>query len=98
MKIAEGFISPSLLPVTPQLCSGIINQLRVTIQSVLQLHERLRDEGEGSAANGGEQQQKESNSANFLVMRSELENAVMMTQTMLTNITNNNQNSDNRWV
>lgn len=88
--------------MTPQLCSGIINQLRVTIQSVLQLHERLREEGDGSAASAGDQQQRESNSRDsngaFLMMRSELENAVMITQTMLTNITNNNQNSDNRWV
>lgn len=76
--------------VTPQLCSGIINQLRVTIQSVLQLHERLREE------DGDERQpNRDSDSANFLTMRTELENAVIMTQNMLTNITNNN-NSDNR--
>lgn len=84
--------------MTPQLCSGIINQLLVTIQSVLQLHERLKNEsvGSGTAAVGGE------DSNNFLTMRSELENAVMMTQNMLTNITNNNsngnQNGDNRYV
>lgn len=80
--------------MTPQLCSGIINQLRVTIQSVLQLHERLREEGGGvSEEAGGEVQERDSNGANFLTMRSELENAVMMTQNMLTNITNNNNSN-----
>lgn len=94
------FVSPS---VTPQLCSGIINQLRVTIQSVLQLHERLREEsGSGGGGGGGTASAVEADdgdSNNFLTMRSELENAVMMTQNMLTNITNNNnsgQNGDNR--
>ena len=81
--------------MTPQLCSGIINQLRVTIQSVLQLHERLREEsgGQGDSRVGGGQDGGDS--ANFLTMRSELENAVMMTQNMLTNITNNNSGSQN---
>lgn len=88
--------------VTPQLCSGIINQLRVTIQSVLQLHERLREEagsggrgGNGEGGEGGVSDETGGNSANFLTMRSELENAVMMTQNMLTNITNNNRSSQN---
>ena len=82
--------------MTPQLCSGIINQLRVTIQSVLQLHERLREEsgGQGDSRGGGGGQDG-GDSANFLTMRSELENAVMMTQNMLTNITNNNNGSQN---
>lgn len=80
--------------MTPQLCSGIINQLRVTIQSVLQLHERLREEGGGGSEEaGGDVQERDSNGANFLTMRSELENAVMMTQNMLTNITNNNNSN-----
>lgn len=66
----------------------------MTIQSVLQLHERLREEsGAGGAGEVGLSEQQDvsgDNSANFLTMRSELENAVMMTQNMLTNITNNN--------
>lgn len=68
---------------------------------MLQLHERLREEsggGGGGEADVGVDVDRDSNGANFLTMRSELENAVMMTQNMLTNITNNNnnQNGDNR--
>lgn len=66
-----------LFTVTSQLCSNIISQLVVTTNSVMQLHQRLKHNDESSGA----RQNK--------LMLKELENAVIMTQTILTKITNN---------
>jgi hypothetical protein len=63
--------------VTSQLCSNIINQLMHTTNSVLCLHQRLKtnDEATGTGRSNN-------------LMLKELENAVIMTQNMLTKITN----------
>lgn len=65
--------------VTSQLCSNIINQLMRTTSTVMQLHQRLKinDESTGTGRNNN-------------LMLKELENAVIMTQTMLTKITTRN--------
>lgn len=62
---------PFLL-VTSQLCSNIISQLMQTTNSVMQLHNRLKYSDEPSE------------SRNNNMMLKELENAVIMTQNMLT--------------
>lgn len=58
--------------VTSQLCSNIISQLMQTTNSVMQLHNRLKYSDEPSE------------SRNNNMMLKELENAVHMTQSMLT--------------
>lgn len=68
-------------PVTSQLLTNIITQLKTTTNSVMQLHQRLKNTDETSSASDKNQE-----------MLKELENAVMMTQSMLTNITTS------RWV
>lgn len=60
--------------VSSQLITNIISQLMVTTNSVMQLHQRLKSSEESS------DNRKQD-------MLKELENAVMMTQTMLTKIT-----------
>jgi mitogen-activated protein kinase binding protein 1 len=65
--------------VTTQLCTGLINQLMVTTNNVMQLHQRLRSSDEPTST------------GNNNLMLKELENAVIMTQSMLTKITT-------RWV
>ncbi|XP_055713007.1 uncharacterized protein LOC129807634 isoform X2 [Phlebotomus papatasi] len=60
-------------------CSRLINQLMLTTNSVVQLHSRLRQTEEGSGSN---------------FMLQELENAVVMTQNMLTKVTNQKNNKD----
>lgn len=68
--------SPLFTSATSQLCSNLINQLMHTTTSVLQLHQRLKTtEDTNSGRNNN-------------LMLKELENAVIMTQTMLTKITN----------
>lgn len=74
--------------MTNQLCSNIIAQLMATTASVMQLHTRLRQEGSpdadptttGGSGAGGRQKS---------MMLKELENAVIMTQSMLTKVTAN---------
>ena len=68
--------------VTSQLCSNIINQLMHTTSTVMKLHQRLKtdDESENTGRNNN-------------LMLKELENAVIMTQTMLTKITTRNTNN-----
>ncbi|XP_055682850.1 mitogen-activated protein kinase-binding protein 1 isoform X2 [Lutzomyia longipalpis] len=61
-------------------CSRLINQLMLTTNSVVQLHSRLRQTEDGG---GG---------SNYMLQ--ELENAVVMTQTMLTKVTNQKNNKD----
>lgn len=61
---------------TSQLCSNIISMLNTTTNAVLQLHSRLKHSDETSG------------SRNNNLMLKELENAVIMTQNMLTKITN----------
>lgn len=68
-----------LSPVSSQLISNIISQLMVTTNSVMQLHQRLKNTEESS--NGSDNRKQD--------MLKELENAVMMTQSMLTKITTN---------
>lgn len=63
------------LSVTTQFCSNIINQLIATANNVIQLHERLRSSDEPTST------------GNNNLMLKELENAVTMTQSMLTKIT-----------
>lgn len=63
--------------VNSQLMSNIISQLMGTTNSVMQLHQRLKNTDESS--NGTDNRKQE--------MLKELENAVMMTQSMLTKIT-----------
>ncbi|XP_063699886.1 mitogen-activated protein kinase-binding protein 1 isoform X2 [Culicoides brevitarsis] len=72
--------------MTSQICSNLINQLMQTTSSVIQLHQRLKTSDEGIVTNG-------SASRNNSLMLKELENAVIMTQNMLTKITNNRNNS-----
>lgn len=67
--------------VSSQLISNIISQLMGTTNSVMQLHQRLKSSDESS--NGTDNRKQE--------MIKELENAVMMTQTMLTKITSSNK-------
>ncbi|XP_058056693.1 uncharacterized protein LOC131208065 [Anopheles bellator] len=67
--------------LTNQLCTNIINQLVQTTASVIQLHQRLKSSDE--TANNGR---------NNSLMLKELENAVIMTQNMLTKVTNRNHN------
>ncbi|XP_031618833.1 uncharacterized protein LOC116337970 isoform X3 [Contarinia nasturtii] len=62
-----------------QLISNIISQLMGTTNSVMQLHQRLKNSEESS--NGSDNRKQD--------MLKELENAVMMTQSMLTKITLN---------
>ncbi|XP_055295668.1 mitogen-activated protein kinase-binding protein 1 isoform X6 [Sitodiplosis mosellana] len=64
--------------LSSQLISNIISQLMVTTNSVMQLHQRLKTSEESS--NGTDNRKQD--------MLKELENAVMMTQSMLTKITN----------
>lgn len=63
------------LSVTTQLCSSLINQLMLTTNNVMQLHQRLRSNDEPTST------------GNNNLMLKELENAVIMTQSMLTKIT-----------
>lgn len=65
----------NLFLVTTQLCSSLINQLMVTTNNVMQLHQRLRSSDEPTST------------GNNNLMLKELENAVIMTQSMLTKIT-----------
>lgn len=67
--------------LTNQLCTNIINQLVQTTSSVIQLHQRLKASDETSI-----------NGRNNSLMLKELENAVIMTQNMLTKVTNRNHN------
>ncbi|XP_059616875.1 mitogen-activated protein kinase-binding protein 1 isoform X5 [Phlebotomus argentipes] len=60
-------------------CSRLINQLMLTTNSVVQLHSRLRQTEDASGSN---------------YMLQELENAVVMTQNMLTKITNQKNTKD----
>uniref|UniRef100_A0A336LUB0 CSON000897 protein n=1 Tax=Culicoides sonorensis TaxID=179676 RepID=A0A336LUB0_CULSO len=70
--------------MTSQICSNLINQLMHTTSSVIQLHQRLKMSDEiGNQGSG----------RNNTIMLKELENAVKMTQNMLTKITNNRNNS-----
>lgn len=62
--------------VTTQLCSSLITQLMMTTNNVMQLHQRLRSNDEPTST------------GNNNLMLKELENAVVMTQSMLTKITN----------
>ncbi|XP_055599901.1 uncharacterized protein LOC129749077 isoform X2 [Uranotaenia lowii] len=71
--------------LTNQLCSNIINQLVQTTSSVIQLHQRLKSNDESSGGSG--------RNANSLMIK-ELENAVIMTQNMLTKVTNRNIGGD----
>uniref|UniRef100_A0A182QM09 MABP1/WDR62 second WD40 domain-containing protein n=1 Tax=Anopheles farauti TaxID=69004 RepID=A0A182QM09_9DIPT len=66
--------------LTNQLCTNIINQLVQTTSTVIQLHQRLRSSDESSM-----------NGRNNSLMLKELENAVIMTQNMLTKVTSRNQ-------
>lgn len=68
----------SFFSVTNQLCSNIINQLVQTTTSVIQLHQRLKSNDESGGGSG----------RNNSLMIKELENAVIMTQNMLTKVTN----------
>lgn len=70
--------------LTNQLCSNIINQLVQTTTSVIQLHQRLKSNDESGGGSG----------RNNSLMIKELENAVIMTQNMLTKVTNRNIGSD----
>lgn len=63
------------------MCSSIINQLIQTTNSVIQLHQKLKTNDDASGVSNN-------NRSNSLMLK-ELENAVIMTQTMLTKITNN---------
>lgn len=63
------------------MCSSIINQLIQTTNSVIQLHQKLKTNDDVSGVSNN-------NQSNSLMLK-ELENAVIMTQTMLTKITNN---------
>ncbi|XP_053672598.1 uncharacterized protein LOC128722930 [Anopheles nili] len=67
--------------ITNQVCTNIINQLVQTTSSVIQLHQRLKSSDETSI-----------NRRNNSLMLKELENAVIMTQNMLTKVTNRNHN------
>ncbi|XP_053666866.1 uncharacterized protein LOC128715968 [Anopheles marshallii] len=67
--------------LTNQLCTNIINQLVQTTSTVIQLHQRLKSNDEASI-----------NGRNNSLMLKELENAVIMTQNMLTKVTNRNHN------
>ncbi|CAD7079699.1 unnamed protein product [Hermetia illucens] len=67
---------------TSQLCSNIISMLNTTTNAVLQLHSRLKHSDETSG------------SRNNNLMLKELENAVIMTQNMLTKITNKSDNNN----
>lgn len=67
-----------LTAVSSQLISNIISQLMVTTNSVMQLHQRLKTTDDPSASGTRNKE-----------MMKELENAVMMTQSMLTKITTN---------
>uniref|UniRef100_A0A182MBP5 MABP1/WDR62 second WD40 domain-containing protein n=1 Tax=Anopheles culicifacies TaxID=139723 RepID=A0A182MBP5_9DIPT len=67
--------------LTNQLCTNIINQLVQTTSTVIQLHQRLKSSDEASI-----------NGRNNSLMLKELENAVIMTQNMLTKVTNRNHN------
>lgn len=60
---------------TAQLCTNLINQLVMTTNNVLQLHQKLQSREDSS------------NNGNNDYMLKELENAVVMTQNMLTKIT-----------
>uniref|UniRef100_A0A182TCS5 Uncharacterized protein n=1 Tax=Anopheles maculatus TaxID=74869 RepID=A0A182TCS5_9DIPT len=68
--------------LTNQLCTNIINQLVQTTSTVIQLHQRLKSSDEANI-NGR---------SNNSLMLKELENAVIMTQNMLTKVTNRNHN------
>lgn len=70
--------------LTNQLCSNIINQLVQTTTSVIQLHQRLKSNDESGGGSG----------RNNSLMIKELENAVIMTQNMLTKVTNRNLGGD----
>lgn len=70
--------------LTNQLCSNIINQLVQTTTSVIQLHQRLKSNDESGGGSG----------RNNSLMIKELENAVIMTQSMLTKVTNRNLGGD----
>jgi mitogen-activated protein kinase binding protein 1 len=61
--------------VTSQLCTSLINQLVMTTNNVLQLHQRLQSSEEPTSTGNN----------NFMLK--ELENAVVMTQNMLKKIT-----------
>uniref|UniRef100_A0A182MZ08 WD_REPEATS_REGION domain-containing protein n=1 Tax=Anopheles dirus TaxID=7168 RepID=A0A182MZ08_9DIPT len=65
--------------LTNQLCTNIINQLVQTTSTVIQLHQRLRSSDEATM-----------NGRNNSLMLKELENAVIMTQNMLTKVTSRN--------
>lgn len=67
-----------MIAVSSQLISNIISQLMVTTNSVMQLHQRLKTNDDASASGTRNKE-----------MMKELENAVMMTQSMLTKITTN---------
>lgn len=69
-----------MIAVSSQLLSNIISQLMVTTNSVLQLHQRLKSNDDASASGTRNQE-----------MTKELENAVMMTQSMLKKVTTNNR-------
>lgn len=73
------FIFILAFAVTSQLLTNIITQLMTTTNSVMQLHQRLKNTEETSSTPDTRNQE----------MLKELENAVMMTQSMLTNITSN---------
>lgn len=73
---ADSNMLPFVFLATSQLCSNLINQLMHTTTSVLQLHQRLKISEDSSSGR------------NNNLMLKELENAVIMTQTMLTKITN----------
>jgi mitogen-activated protein kinase binding protein 1 len=75
LKLSSILMPFPLLSVTTQLCSSLINQLMVTTNNVMQLHQRLRTNDEPTST------------GNNNLMLKELENAVIMTQSMLTKIT-----------
>lgn len=74
LKVEEDF-KAFPISVTTQLCSSLINQLMLTTNNVMQLHQRLRTNDEPTST------------GNNNLMLKELENAVIMTQSMLTKIT-----------
>ncbi|XP_070509795.1 mitogen-activated protein kinase-binding protein 1 isoform X4 [Chironomus tepperi] len=67
--------------INTQFCSNVINQLMNTANAVLQLHQRLRSVDEPTST------------GNNNLMLKELENAVIMTQSVLTKITARNADS-----
>lgn len=70
---------PISVSVSSQLITNIISQLMVTTNSVMQLHQRLKNNNDTTTGTDNRNPD----------MLKELENAVMMTQSMLTKITSN---------